>query len=293
MGRVVRQVTLQTWNCFGTAMDLKAVLRRRGPPDAHRLTHPAVWSELHRADVLCMQELWIPDAFELFDALEIEHKIRDSNENRLVPLSIGGSGLGIASRSPLVQSEQRWFRERGWGTDRGARKGWLHARIELDTSRHRALDVFTTHLQSGLSARCRAARSRQLQELGRAIDELAGAGRPLLVCGDMNIDGLEATRDGEYDMLMEVLAGCEDLGARADLPTMCPDRSLNTLAHRYWAKEPVQRLDYLLFRPPADPWLSVDRVERFLDQQLPPHGGPATYASDHFGLRVVFELEEA
>lgn len=288
---VNRTLTVQTWNCFGTAMDVRAVLRRRGPPDAHRLTHPDVRQQLEGVDVLCMQELWIPDAVELFDSLSFEHKVRDSNDSRLVPLTMGGSGLGIATRWPIVAHEVRAFRERGWGTDRGARKGVLHVRVRVADAEDREIDIFTTHVQAGLSRQSRVRRGRQLSELREAVDDLGAPERPVLLCGDLNIDGLSASRSAEYSRLREIFGDLEDLGADDDEPTMCPDPEINPLAHRYWSAEPLQRLDYLLYRPSHPACLAVDGVERSLDQQLSPLGGPATYPSDHFGMRARFRIE--
>ncbi|MBW2453740.1 MAG: endonuclease/exonuclease/phosphatase family protein [Deltaproteobacteria bacterium] len=286
-------LTVQTWNCFGVAMGPLGVIRGRGAPDAHRLIHPDVRDQLERADVVCMQELWIDEAVELFESLSFEHKVRDSNQRRWVPLTIGGSGLGIATRRPIIERQNKTFRERGWGTDRGARKGVLHARLRLAEGPDRELDVFTTHVQAGFSGQSRRRRARQLTEIRQIVDELSAPDRPLLVCGDMNIDGLAGARGDEYAHLVETFSDLEDLGAAADEPTMCPDLELNALAHRYWSAEPLQRLDYLLYRPSRPAWLAVDQVERTLDQQLPPHGGPATYPSDHFGLQVRFRVDRS
>jgi endonuclease/exonuclease/phosphatase family metal-dependent hydrolase len=259
ISRVVRIFRLQTWNAFGTAMKLGSMLRGRGAPDAHRLAHPSVRQALHDADVLCMQEVWIADVVELFDALPHPHKIRDHNRWTWWPLTIAGSGLGLASRWPLGGHELRSFRARGVGVERLGRKGWLWAR---------------------------AVRRQQLAEVGRAIAELGSLDRPLLLCGDLNIDGLAAARAGEYAVLAELFPDLVDLGAQADEPTMCPRPELNELAHRYWSHEPVQRLDYVLYRAPRAGGVEIERVERILDQRLEGDAGPATRASDHFGLRI-------
>jgi len=287
--KVASELTVLTFNGFGVAMGPLGVIRGRGAPDGHRLSHPLVREQLERADVVCMQELWIAEAVELFESLDFEHKVRDSNESRLVPLTIGGSGLGIASRFPIVTHENRMFRERGWGTDRGARKGVLHARLREGEGRE--LDVFTTHVQAGASRQSRRRRGRQLHELRQIVDELSAPDRPLLLCGDLNIDGLAAVRGDEYAQVVETFSDLADLGAAADEPTMCPEAAINALAHRYWSAEPLQRLDYVLFRPPSSPWLAADGVERALDDQLPPHDGPATYASDHFAVRARFRVD--
>jgi endonuclease/exonuclease/phosphatase family metal-dependent hydrolase len=282
---------LQTWNCFGTAMNAKAVLRRRGPPDARRLSHPQLWRELHQVDALCIQEVWLQDVVELFDRLEFDHKLRDDSHWEWRPLTVGGSGLGLASRNPLVRHEVHNYRTAGVGTDGWVRKGFLLARLRVSESPLRELDLVTTHLQSNQGPRMREVRARQLAELRRAVEEFGSAERPFLVCGDLNIDGLGPSREQEYASLRQVLSEFEDLGAGPDQPTLCPEPQLNALAHRYWSDEPVQRLDYVLFRPARDGWARVSSIERVLDEPLPGNGdGIPVWASDHFGLRVRFEL---
>ena len=283
-------IEVLTFNCFGVAMDLKAVLRRRGPPDEHRMAHPVVRQCLERADVVCMQEVWIPEAVELFQGLEQEHKVHDANGWTFWPLTIAGSGLAIASRFPLASDGAGAFQCKGALSDKLARKGWLHAVPALGGDPARKLDVFTTHLQAGTGAACRRARSCQLGELREAVDALGTADGPVLLCGDMNIDGLRANQDDEYRQLMDLFSDFVDLGAEADQPTMCPDEEINELAHRYWSAEPNQRIDYLLYRCPPASWLRVESVTRLFDERLPAHGGPPTFASDHFGLAVRFEL---
>ncbi|MBW2528303.1 MAG: endonuclease/exonuclease/phosphatase family protein [Deltaproteobacteria bacterium] len=285
-------VEVITFNCFGVAMDLKAVLRRRGPPDAHRLAHTVVRQTFERADVVCMQEVWIPEAVELFEALGHEHKVHDANSWTYWPLTIAGSGLGVASRWPLSEPTLRAFECGGAHSDKLARKGWIHVRLGLGASSERQLDLFTTHLQAAGSASARRVRSCQLEELRAAVDELTTAGRPVLLCGDMNIDGLESTRHDEYASMAELFRDFEDLGAEADEPTMCPQNGLNHLAHRFWSDEPNQRIDYLLLRAPAARWLEVAAVRRVLDEQLPDEGGPATFASDHFAVAVELRLAD-
>jgi endonuclease/exonuclease/phosphatase family metal-dependent hydrolase len=285
-----REIHVQTWNCFGTAMNVRSMLRWRGTPDAHRFVHPAVRAALRQADLLCMQEVWLSDAVELFDGLDHDHKLRDGIEGNWRTLTVSGSGLGVASRFPVTRRAIRPFETRGIGIDRFARKGMVHARVRFDDTAERALDVITTHLQSGMGRRPRRVRERQLQEVRKAVDELGGADRGVLLCGDLNIDGMRGVRRGEYATLTSLFPDFEDLGASADAPTMCPHPLHNTLAHRYWSKEPMQRLDYLLLRAPAGGWLVADGCRRLLDQPLPPDGGSATFASDHFGLRAKLRL---
>lgn len=285
-------IEVATFNCFGVAMDLKAVLRRRGPPDAHRLAHPEVRQSLAGADLVCMQEVWIPEAVELFDELDHPHKVQDANGWRLWPFTIAGSGLGIASRFPVVSQVCAPYRCGGAHSDQLARKGWIHTRLHLGEDETNELDLFTTHLQASTGAAARRVRACQLRELRSAVDELGAEDRPALIGGDLNIDGMRAARDGEYSSLVEIFNDFTDLGAGADEPTLCPRADLNELAHRYWSAEPNQRIDYLLYRGPQPSWIDVESVSRILDQRLTAHGGPATYASDHFGLAVRFRIGE-
>ena len=273
-------------------MNPVAMLRWRGVADAHRLAHPLLRQALQQADLLCMQEVWLTEAVALFDGLDHPHKIRDEIAGSWRSLTLSGSGLGLASRLPLAQAEIRPFAARGWGADRFARKGTVHARVRLADAPGRELDLITTHLQAEVGRRARAVRARQLRELRQLVDALGSADRALLLCGDLNIDGRAGSRQGEYATLVELFAGFDDLGAVADQPTMCPEAAVNELAHRYWAGEPLQRLDYLLFRPPRGSWLAAEGCERVLDDRLPPNGGRATFASDHFGLRATLRLAD-
>jgi endonuclease/exonuclease/phosphatase family metal-dependent hydrolase len=285
-----QDIVIQTWNCFGVAMTLGAVLRRRGPPDAHRLAHPWVRQALHEPDLVCMQELWIADAVELFDGLGHRNKLRDRRGLSLRPLAAGGSGLGLATSLPVLSQQLRTFRAASIWTDRLALKGMICARLRVSDEPVRELDVVTTHLQATQRQGSQRVREQQLRELREAVDELGAPTRAFLLCGDLNIDGLQTARNGEYERLRQLFPDFVDLGAQADRPTMCPVVRLNDLAFRYWADEPMQRLDYLLFRPPVDDSLVADGCELVLDGRLPPHGGNATFASDHFGLRARLRL---
>ena len=271
-------------------MSVGAALRRRGPPDAHRFAHPVVRQALHEPDVVCMQELWIADAAELFDGLGHTNKLRDQRGPSLRPLAAGGSGLGMASTLPVLRQEVRTFRAAPIWTDRLALKGMIYARLRVSEDPVRELDLLTTHLQASQRPGSQLVREQQLRELREAVDELGAPTRGFLLCGDLNIDGLRSSRNGEYEHLTRLFSDFVDLGAPADRATMCPVPRVNDLAFRYWADEPMQRIDYMLFRPPIDDSLVADGCEVVLDGRLPPHGGDATFASDHFGLRARLHL---
>jgi endonuclease/exonuclease/phosphatase family metal-dependent hydrolase len=277
--------SIVSWNCFGAAQNPVAFFRWKGAPNAHRFRHPWLRSALADEDIVCVQELFLGDAEELFEALPLAHKVRDHNRTAWWPLTIGGSGLGVASRLPILETSMRAFSRPHVGTERFARKGMLHARVQLGEAE---LDVVTTHLQSGVGEGPRRVRRRHLTELRARVDELNEHGKAVVLCGDFNIDGRGPVRGAEYADLAKTLADFDDLGAQGDRTTYHPHPTLNALAHRYDAGAPEQRLDYVFFRgAKRGPKVEVLDVDRIFDRALEAHGGFAeTHASDHFGLRV-------
>lgn len=294
----MRSFVLKTWNCFGAAQSLSAFVRWEGAPDSHRFSLREVETAAEGADILCLQELFLSEAERFFDRLPHEHKVRDTNGTTWWPLTFGGSGLGIASRLPIVASRIQPFGRPQSGAERFARKGMLHARVTLPGARGLEADVVTTHMQSGYGTGARRVRARQLAELRALLDEVGSAERPFILCGDLNIDGLEPVRAaGEYEALREQLSDFDDLGGPTDDATFHPDPAGNELAHRFEPRGPRQRIDYVLFRAarPSTTGRAASHEVRpagcELALHLPfdhPQKGK-TFASDHFALRVTFE----
>lgn len=277
---------LQTWNCFGTAQSLRAYLAQQ-PPDPHRFDLPEIRAAIEDADVVCMQELFLGTAESFFDGLGHDHKLRDVNTPTWWPFTIGGSGLGIASRYPIIEKTQRAFSRPHTGSERFARKGLLHARVQVAHEAEILVDVLTTHFQSGYDDQARAVRARQITELRLAVDEVGSADRAFLVCGDMNICGLGPSRsEGEYQRLAGVLSEFIDVGAEADLPTFHPDPTINPLCYRFERGSPVQRLDYVFFRPARAASVDVEECSVTFQKPFDTNGHGPTFASDHFGLKV-------
>jgi endonuclease/exonuclease/phosphatase family metal-dependent hydrolase len=279
-------VRIVSWNCFGAAQSARAFLLREGAPDPHRFRHPDVAAALTDADVVCLQELWVRDAVALFDRLPHAHKAMDANHTEWWPLTIGGSGLGIASRHAFLDHSVRAFSRPHAGAERFARKGMLHARVDV---RGTPVDLVTTHFQSGTSSASQRVRARQARELASFVREIGDASRALVVCGDFNVDGLRAARSAEYTVLKDALAGLEDLGAEVDAPTYHPHPEHNLLAHRFDRGAPAQRLDYVFFRPPTKGGISAHAFRRSLDALID-RGTRETHPSDHFALVVDLTL---
>ncbi len=277
-----------TWNGFGAGQSVGAFFRWKGVADPHRFDHPQLLEAVRDVDVLCVQEIFLSEAESFFERLPHPHKIRDHNRTRLYPLSFTGSGLGVASRLPFTRRRMREFGPPHAGPDRFARKGMLHVRVRLNEDV--SVDVISCHLQAGLGKRASRIRRSQLAEVRRFVDEVRHPAGAVVVCGDLNVDGSAAGGRAEYAELVRALDGFVDLGAEADWATFHPHPEINPLAHRFYASEGPQRLDYVLFRRGDAPLEIVD-VQRALDRPLLPlNGESSTFASDHFALRARWRL---
>jgi endonuclease/exonuclease/phosphatase family metal-dependent hydrolase len=129
-------------------------------------------------------------------------------------------------------------------------------------------------------------RKRQLRELSRFVDEVADPDGAVVVCGDLNIDGLTTNGRDEYAAIGATFEGFVDLGAADDWITFHPHPEANILAHRFYPSEAPQRLDYVLYR--AAHGIELVDLTRELDQPFVAAGRPPTFASDHFALRARF-----
>jgi endonuclease/exonuclease/phosphatase family metal-dependent hydrolase len=273
-----------TWNTFGAAQGPISFLRWRGVADAHRFEHPDVRRALGDADVVCVQELYLSEAESFFDALEHASKERDDNHTSLRPLAFGGSGLGVATHGRIASHERRAFLPPHVHSERFARKGMMHARVEIDST---LVDVVNTHMQSGTGLAARIIRKRQLVELRRFVLDVGRSGAPMIVCGDLNIDGLSRGGRAEYAEIAKALPDFVDLGARADDVTY--DTENNALARRHAPDEPPQRLDYMFIADPRGV-LEAEAIERVFHVALESSERPRTFASDHYAIKARFKV---
>lgn len=281
--------SLLTFNAFGTARGVTSFLRWRGIVDAERLLHPVLRELVESTTIACFQEIFLAEAEEFFASLTHRERHLDSNATEYRSLTFGGSGLAIASRFPRVEGRIARYAPPHTHAERFARKGMMHARLALGAGADRLVDVVTTHLQAGQSAAAKAVRSRQLASLGEFVESIRSDDRACIVCGDFNVDAL-ADEPNEYRALREALPGFEDLGEAENAPTFAPRADMNALAHRFDAHEPVQRIDCVFFRQPADGSIVPERLERVLDTPLVAERNPPLFASDHYGLRATFRV---
>ena len=271
---------------------LDAVSARRAPFGA-RLRHDEVLAECASADVLCVQELFSREAQVFFDGVgqgTFTARFRDDNRMRFTTMR--GTGLGVSARARIEKKVLDVFPGKPVGWDRLARKGVLYTQLVFAGGL--VVDLVNVHLQAGADAGAVRVRGAQLEHLRSMIATVGSPERPLIVCGDLNIDGLAPARgEPEYARLAAVFEGFEDLGARSDLPTFHPHPEKNALAHAFDPTGSAQRIDYVLWRGGKNGSVRSAGLTRFFDQPLARSaagGGTSAWASDHYGLTATFEI---
>jgi endonuclease/exonuclease/phosphatase family metal-dependent hydrolase len=284
---MARELSVATWNCFGMAQSMLDAITATRAPHGARFRSDQVKRTLDGPHLVCVQELMSREAETFFDALGAA-RVRDPNGARLWPVTVRGSGLGIAGRVPFNSHSSEIFASAGAGWDRLARKGTMHVRVSLDGLE---IDLLNVHLQAGYDAQAVTIRARQIGELAQRVQQLGSDHRMFLVCGDFNVCGLGG-KSGPYHQLRQALPGFVDLGAADDLPTFDPHPERNLLAHRHEPASPCQRLDYIFLRVPPAANLQVEicGVSRILDRPVDESGGDPLYASDHFGLAATLRI---
>jgi endonuclease/exonuclease/phosphatase family metal-dependent hydrolase len=290
---------LGTWNCFGMARKALDAITGIRAPAPRRLQHDHVVTTCAAPEVFCVQELFSRDAENFFDSVCKKPApdrpfafIRDHNKLNFRTGTVRGTGLGIRSLGALQESRYHHFsRSTGW--DRLARKGTLHARVAL--SSHVEIDLVTVHLQAGEDSTAALVRQAQLAELSQFLQGVSSPERACIVCGDFNICGLRAEREGpEYARLRASLPDFVDLGATDDHATFDPTPHVNSLAFAFEPQGRRQRLDYIFLRPPASAAYSIacNEISLFLHEPLAAlqlRSRSEAFASDHFGLVATFE----
>jgi endonuclease/exonuclease/phosphatase family metal-dependent hydrolase len=284
---VGRELLVGTWNCFGMAQGAFDAITATRAPWGARLRSAEVRRALEGPDLMCIQEVMSRDAESLFDSLGAA-RVRDGNDARLRPVTLRGSGLGIAGRLPFGAHRCEIFESSAAGWDRLARKGTLHVRVHLD---HLDVDVINVHLQAGRGQQSVVIRTAQIGEIARRVAQLGSEERLVLVCGDFNVCGLGRTGEA-YALLRQALPDFVDVGETEDLPTYDPHPERNFLAHRVEPAAPTQRIDYIFVRPPRSGprRVTIRGAARILDRPLIPASGEPMFASDHYGLVATLEI---
>ena len=207
-------------------------------------------------DIIGLQEMW-PDK----DAMALFHESGYPFYARYP--SLGGTGLMILSRHPIMEIRERpfsCFPPAAWTVYQGetlSTKGVLMARVRTPSGE---LDVYDTHLVADYpTLDYSAVRTAQVFELAETIAGLSG-GRPHIVLGDLNT----GPGDAEYEAARKIL-GLSD-ACRTGEMEHCPDHARGT------------RIDHVLYSPGLK---ALGRGR--LPYDLPPGIGP-TPLSDHPGI---------
>jgi endonuclease/exonuclease/phosphatase family metal-dependent hydrolase len=293
-------IRIATWNCFGTPVCADDFFSGR-PFWPERFESAAVIETLSAFDVVCIQENFVERVRAALDHVRERAGFTELWFDRMGPDAedgtFSGSGLAILSRWPLRTVFHRYAR--GAGPDGFARKGLAVAEVILPSGRE--VVVVNTHLQADDPhvpiEECREARAGQLTALADLIAPHRRAGRPVVVCGDLNV----AHGSDEYASLLALLGGRStaeeamgallDLTGAAGLRTYDVDR--NDLAATFHSGGPDRALfDYIW----VSPGFHAHEVRTILDQPLadlgappPPHGARA-FPSDHFGVGATLHI---
>jgi endonuclease/exonuclease/phosphatase family metal-dependent hydrolase len=154
-------------------------------------------------DVLLLQEVWTPLSdgrkgrlIRAAEAKGFRFWVRSACCGRPVDAM-----LLIMSRHPITDSGEFVF-PGGVSNDMMASKGVLWARVKPSSASGRAIDMFTTHLQSGSDPEEKMTeRRRQVSQLGDFVREkietqAAGEEGGALIAGDFNVHGRTSMMNG-------------------------------------------------------------------------------------------------
>lgn len=243
-------------------------------------------------DIVALQEMFCPRTSAVIEESGFPHVARSNRMHGSLGL-IGGSGLAILSKHPILFAKEYTFSARS-GVERHARKGLLLARIKTPLG---LWDVMTGHLASPpeslncwLASRSTAdqVRDAQLHELASFLDRRPNAAQvPLLSLGDWNIEetslqyaALSSALGSDLHRIRAPHSGIGrndiDPSERNDVAgyTFDPDR--NDFA--FGKESEPSRLDYIFLRGASHEQYAIRSQLAFVE-----HG---RQFSDHFAPRV-------
>jgi endonuclease/exonuclease/phosphatase family metal-dependent hydrolase len=267
----VRAATLNTW---GLPEPFSRDFSARMGEIADRLPELGV-------DVMAFQEVWTADARRALTAVGPRAGLPYVWHNEA---SVGGSGLLVLSRFPIVEVRFERFRLRGdpEQLDQGeylSGKGF--ARLRLATPEG-FISVVDTHLHARYSTQAshqyRAHRIGQIVQLAMGLADIED---PLLVMGDFNFG-----EDDPEHAILTGLTGMRDAAAEVGerLPTV-----FRANPYRRTKKKPDRRIDLVFLRAGLQHRLQPRAVDRVFDQPFDLDGRLAS-CSDHAGVLADVEL---
>ncbi len=200
-------------------------------PDRQMERASALVEELEGHDILVLSELFDDRSRSLLlDGLQADYPHRTAlvGEDRG---ALQDGGVMILSRWPIVAEAERTY-DVCAGSDCFAEKGLAYARVERGAC---AVHVLGTHVQAGPAPRVRR---RQLEQVRAFVDGLgASADEPLLIAGDLNINGV----GDEWQSALEMLQAAAPPATEGSWATFDPQRNV------YARGGAPRRLDHALY----------------------------------------------
>lgn len=197
-------------------------------------------------------------------------------------LHLLGSGLAIASRYPIIHSDQRAYGRRSCaGFDCLANKGIVQARIQIPGV-PTPVDLYNTHMNARRASRAPprrhlAAHERQVLEASRFIEQSYDQSHPLIFGGDFNMRSSEERWENfsRYQSLLLVHRLCADPASGCDV-------RLSWDGDAPW----MDTQDLQFFWSGSLVSVRPIRVEAMFDG-----GDSGPLLSDHDGFLVTYRLE--
>jgi len=242
-----------------------------------------------------------PDVVGLCEVFDNEEKNRIKAElSNVYPYSLEGpnkdnifsynGGLLFLSKHEIVNNRQIIYQESS-GFDRWTNKGVLYAHIKV-LNHPIEYKIFLTHTQDAeASPGAVNTLSAQLKELADFIEECRYPNAPILLMGDLNVNGRDAS---SYDKLLTQLKKPENLLPRkvvtydekSSFASDTSSRPVDDLARHTLG----QCLDYFLVSRGQLPPLSNEQKQiwsTYEDTQvLVWQSSPGRDISDHYGLKT-------
>ena len=232
------------------------------------------------ADIIAFQEIWTSAARDCLVRAGIRagfiHRWHTSD-------TLGGSGLLVLSRLPILESQFEPFALRGSPEqlDNGeylSGKGFVRLRIQGPTG---TFSLLNTHLHARYNSR--ASHQFTPVRIGQIVQLAAHASdceEPLLMVGDLN-----AKEDAPEIAVLSGLTGMRDSAADLD------QRSHTILSHNPYRIDTQvdRRIDYVFYRSGVGQHVEPLRAVPAFDDLFELNGRSVTY-SNHAGVMASFEI---
>ncbi|MBI3236551.1 MAG: endonuclease/exonuclease/phosphatase family protein, partial [Chlamydiales bacterium] len=242
-----------------------------------------------QADLICLQEVWDPEAMRmLVDLLKgnysyFVYEVGDPAGTLQVDRMGYNSGLFIASKLELEEIDFRLFKR---SIPENSKRGMLSCVCRLGESR---VAFITTHLQHGDEEEMKRVRKEQLLSCHARLDELIGKGANAwgFLAGDLNVDSfskeLEESRMGELFVLNRVLLPKEKAATATNYFT---DLVRTPVDRRKDVAVSLELLDYCI--RPASCLKRASSVQRRIP--LFSVDAPSSALSDHHALLTTWSF---